>query len=193
MNIETRTPPRALEVTGSVPWAAIPTLSRDPSPFWPGGPKSTPEKGIEAIPTVGLGENPGTLLVSTPEYNYNLTSPPLPKDSSPATSSPLPTSPQESNPGQGGCTKYCFDVAYTLHHHDHSATEPMWTMATMIEERPCKHPIVWGYGFEHKQEPTWERLDQWDGWEEEELDNLRAVLSETLKNLTSAIQCRHWN
>jgi hypothetical protein len=193
MNIETCTPPRVLETMGSSPWAAIPTLSRDPSPFWPGGPKPTPEKGIEVVPTVGLGENPGTPLIGTPEYNYDLTSPPLPKDSSPASSSSLSTSPPESNPRQGGCTKHCFDVAYTLHHHDHSTTEPTWTTATMVEERPCKHPMVWGYGFEHKQEPTWERLDRWDGWEEDELDTLRAVLGETLKNLTSAIQHRHWN
>jgi hypothetical protein len=63
----------------------------------------------------------------------------------------------------------------------------------MIEERPHKHPKVWGYGMEYKAEPTWERLDRWDGWEDDELDTLRAVLGDTLKNLTSAIQRRRWN
>jgi hypothetical protein len=46
---------------------------------------------------------------------------------------------------------------------------------------------------EHKETSTWEQLDGWDGWEEDKLDMLRAVLSDTLKNLTSAIQHRHWN
>jgi hypothetical protein len=46
---------------------------------------------------------------------------------------------------------------------------------------------------EYKETPTWERLDRWDGWEDDELDTLRAVLGDTLKNLTSAIQCRRWN
>jgi hypothetical protein len=63
----------------------------------------------------------------------------------------------------------------------------------LIEERPHKHPKVWGYGMEYKATPTWERLDRWDSWEDDELDTLRAVLGDTLKNLTSAIQHRHWN
>jgi hypothetical protein len=195
MNIETCTPPRTLGAPGSTPWAPITTLSRDPSPFWPRGPNSTPEKGMEAVSTVGLGENPGSPLVGTPEYNYDLTSPPSPKDSSPAPTESLSdsASADASEHDHHGCTKYCFDVAYTLHHHDHSAAKPTWTTATMIEERLQKHPKVWGYGFEHDKEPTWERLDRWDGWEEDELDTLRAVLTDTLKNLTSAIQCRHWN
>jgi hypothetical protein len=84
-------------------------------------------------------------------------------------------------------------MTYTVHHHDHTAMEPTWTTATMIEERPQKHPKVWGYGMEYKATPTWEQLDRWDGWEDDELDMLRAVLGDTLKNLTSAIQRRHWN
>jgi hypothetical protein len=83
MNIETHTPPRTLETGGGTPWAPVDALSRDPSPFFPGGPKATPEKGIDAVPLVGLGENPGTPLVGTPEYNYDLTSPPSPKSSPP--------------------------------------------------------------------------------------------------------------
>jgi hypothetical protein len=193
MNIETHTPPRTLGAAGSTHYAPLAMLSRDPSPFFPDGPKATPEKGIEAVPTVGLGENLGTPLIGMPEYNYDLTSPPSPKDLSPS-SSLLDESPMSSpNHDYKGCTKYCFDVTYTLHHHDHTASEPTWTTATMVEERPQKHPKVWGYGMEYKAMPTWERLDRWDGWEEDELDTLRAVLGETLKNLTSVIQRRHWN
>jgi hypothetical protein len=195
MNIETHTPPRTIGAAGSTPWAPIATLSRDPSPFWPEGPKATPEKGIDAMPLVGLGENPGTLLVGTPEYNYDLMSPPLPKGSSPTLGSPSSASSHAPPPEHDykGCTKHCFDVTYTLHHHDHTAAEPTWTMATMIKERPQKHPKVWGYRMEYKAKPTWERLDRWDGWEEDKLDTLCAVLGDTLKNLTSAIQHRHWN
>jgi hypothetical protein len=191
MNIKTRTPPRALGAPGSTPWAPTTTLNRDLSPFFPDGPKATPEKGIDAVPLVALGENPGSPLVGTPEYNYDLMSPPSPKDSSPVSSSSLPA-PLPTHDYKG-CTKHCFNVVYTLHHHDHTAAELTWTTAMMVEERPHKHPKVWGYGFEHKQEPTWEQLDRWDGWEEDEMDTLQAVLSDTLKNLTSAIQCRHWN
>jgi hypothetical protein len=195
MGIETHTPPRTLEPTGSTPWRPTAAMSRDPSPFFPKGPKATPEKGIDAVPLVGLGENPGTLLIGTPEYNYDLTTPPSPKDSSPTTSGPASGLSQAPVPDHDykGCTKHCFDVVYTLHHHDHAADEPTWTTATMVEDRPHKHPKVWGYGFEHKQEPTWEQLDRWDGWEDDEMDMLRAVLSDTLKNLTSAIQRRRWN
>jgi hypothetical protein len=195
MNIETHTPPRTLGAAGNTPWAPVATLSRDPSPFFPNGPKVTPKKGIDAVPLAGLGENPGTLLVGTLEYDYDLTSPPSPKDSSPTPSSPSSDSSHTPLPDHDykGCTKHCFDVAYTLHHHDHNASEPTWTTATMIEERPQKHPKVWGYGMEYKATPTWERLDRWDGWEDDELDTLRAVLGDTLKNLTSAIQHRRWN
>jgi hypothetical protein len=195
MNIETRMPPRVLGDAGSTPWARAALLNWDPSPFMPEVPSATPEKGIITIPTVGLGENPGSPLVGTPEYDYDLTSPPSPKDSSPTPSSPSsgPSPTLLSDHDYKGCTKHCFDVTYTLHHHDHTAAEPTWTTATMIEERPQKHPKVWGYGMEYKSEPTWERLDRWDGWEDDELDTLRAVLGDTLKNLTSAIQRRRWN
>jgi hypothetical protein len=174
MNIETHTPPRTFGTTGHTPWEPISTLSRDPSPFFPNGPKATPEKGIDAVPQVALGENPGTLLVGTPEYNYDLTSLPLPKDSSPTPSSSSSESSHAPLPDHDykGCTKHCFDVTYTLHHHDHTASELTWTTATMIEERPQKHPKVWGYGMEYKATPTWERLDRWDGWEDDKLDTL---------------------
>jgi hypothetical protein len=62
----------------------------------------------------------------------------------------------------------------------------------LVEERPLKHHKVWGYGMQQDRR-AWERLDRWDGWEEDDMDTLRAVMSETLKNLTSAIQRRRWN
>jgi hypothetical protein len=195
MNIETHMPPRNRGPTDGDCWTPIAVISRDPSPFSPTGPNVTPAKGIEAVPMVGLGENPRTPLVGTPEYNYDLTSPPLPRgSSSSSSSSSLDSSPAPlPDHDYKGCTKHCFDVAYTLHHHDHEVAEPTWTMVMMIEETPQKHPKVWGYGMEYKATPMWERLDRWDGWEEDELDTLQAVLGETLKNLTLAIQCRCWN
>jgi hypothetical protein len=194
MNIETHTPPRTAEPTEDH-WVPVTVLSRDPSPFILGGPATTPEKGIEAVPTVGMGENPGTPLVGTPEYNYDLTSPPSPRDSSPTSSNSSSGSSPAPPPDHDykECTKYCFNTTFTLHHHDHTAAEPTWTTATLIEERPQKHPKVWGYGMEYKATPTWEQLDRWDGWEDDELDTLRAVLGDTLKNLTLAIQRRRWN
>jgi hypothetical protein len=177
MNIETCILPLGTrEHTGSTPWVPIATLSRDPSPFWPEGTKVPPPKrGSTVVPTVGLGENPGTPLVGTPEYNYDLTSLPSHQRLVPHAIQLHPQTPCKClipTTTHKGCTKHCFDVVYTLHHHDHSATEPTWTTAMMIEERPQKHPIIWGYGMEHKAEPTWERLDRWDRWEEDELDTL---------------------
>jgi hypothetical protein len=153
MNIETHTPPQGTGAPRSTPWAAPIMLGRDLSPFLPDGPRATPEKGIDAVALVALGENPGSPLVGTPEYNYDLTSLPSLKDSSPtpssssSDSSPAPTSDHDYK----GCTKHCFDVAYTLHHHDHNVSEPTWTTATMIEERPQKHPKVWGTEWNTRQ------------------------------------------
>jgi hypothetical protein len=195
MNIETHTPPRTFGAPGSTPWAPVTTLSRDHSPFWPGGPRSTPEKGIDAVPVTDLGANPGLPIIGTPEYDYDLTSPPSPKGSPSSHGSSSPSSPVSEPLAAGnktGCTKYCFDVAFTLHHHDHTAAEDAWTTATLVEERPLKHHKVWGYGMQQER-ATWERLDRWDGWEEDELDNLHSVLGDTLRNLTSAIQRRRWN
>jgi hypothetical protein len=125
MNIETHTPPRMLEARGSTPGHPL-SSQRDPSPFFPDRPKATPEKGIDAVPLVGLGENPGTPLVGMPEYDYDLTSPPSPK-SSPSTSSSSSSDSSQAPPPDHdykGCTKYCFDTTYTLHHHDHEAAKP---------------------------------------------------------------------
>jgi hypothetical protein len=117
---------------------------------------------------------------------------PSSNSSSPSSSSSSPASEPPAAGNKTGCTKYCFDVAFTLHHHDHTATEDTWTTATLVEERPLKHHKVWGYGMQ-QDKATWERLDRWDRWEEDNLDNLCSVLSDTLQNLTSAIQRRHWN
>jgi hypothetical protein len=196
MNIEMHTPPRTLGTPGSTLWASGTTLNRDPSPFWPAGPSVTPEKGIEAVLVAALGENPGSPIVGTPEYDYDLMSPPSPEGSpssnSPSSSSLSPASEPLVAGNKSGCTKYCFDVSFTLHHHNHTAADNAWTMATLVEERPQKHHKVWGFGMQ-QEKATWERLDRWDGWEEDKLDTLRAVMSETLKNLTSAIQHRCWN
>jgi hypothetical protein len=102
------------------------------------------------------------------EYDYDHTSPPLPQDSPPADPSSSSSS-HASEPlaagNKTGCTKHCFNVAFTLHHHDHAAAEDTWTMATLVEERPLEHHKVWGNGLQHNEKPTWERLDRWEGWE----------------------------
>jgi hypothetical protein len=105
------------------------TQSR-PLPLSGLGDPSTPEKGIDAVPVTALGDNPGSPIVGTPEYNYDLTSPPSPKDPSP--SSPSSAASESLAAGnKTGCTKYCFDIAFTLHHHDHTAAEDAWTTATL--------------------------------------------------------------
>jgi hypothetical protein len=86
MGIETHTPiyvPSHSPSPGAVPWAPIAVRSRDPSPFWPGGPRPTPEKGVDTVPVTALGSRPGSPIPGTPEYNYDLTSPPSPRDPSP--------------------------------------------------------------------------------------------------------------
>jgi hypothetical protein len=193
MGIETHTPiyvPSCSLSPGTVPWASIMVASHEPSPFWPGGPHPTPEKGVDAVPVTSLGSRPGSPLPGTPEYNYDLTSPPLPCDPSPDPSSSAPAV------ADSKCTKQCFDIAFTLHHHDHdpppSDNEDFWTMATLIEELVLKNKRVWAYGMAQNKKPRWERLDCWEGWEDEELELLRTDFSEGLQNLTSAIQdCGH--
>jgi hypothetical protein len=85
-------------------------------------------------------------------------------------------------------------MAFTLHHHDHLTTPSdkadIWTSATLIEEPALKNRRVWGYGMTYDQEPKWQCLDRWEGWEEEDLELLRSVFSEAVRNLTSAIQNR---
>jgi hypothetical protein len=70
MGIETHTPvfvPSRSPSPGTVPWAPIAVLSCDPSPFWPGGPRPTPEKGVDAVPVASLGSRPGSPIPGTPE------------------------------------------------------------------------------------------------------------------------------
>jgi hypothetical protein len=76
MGIETHTPiyvPSRSPSPGTTSWAPITVPSRSPSPFWPGGPRPTPEKGVDAIPVASMGSNPGSPIPGTPEYNYDLT------------------------------------------------------------------------------------------------------------------------
>jgi hypothetical protein len=154
MGIETHTPiyvPSRSPSPGTVPWAPIAVLSRDPSPFWPGGPRPPPEKGVDTVPVASLGSRPGSPIPGTPEYNYDLTSPPSPRDSSPdpsvSSSSSSSSTPAVAN---GKCTKQCFDIAFTLHHHNHvpppSDNEDFWSTATLIEEPALKNRRVWAYG-----------------------------------------------
>jgi hypothetical protein len=176
MGIETHTPiyvPSRSPSPGTTSWAPITVPSCSPSPFWPGGPRPTPEKGVDAIPVASMGSNPGSPIPGTPEYNYDLTSPPSPRGSSSSTSSPT-LSNTSSCPAaaEGACTAHCWDMALTLHHHDHLTTPSdkpdIWTSATLIKEPALKNRRVWGYGMTHNQEPKWQRLDQWEGWEEED-------------------------
>jgi hypothetical protein len=109
MGIETHTPiyvPSCSPPPGAVPWAPIAVLSCDPSPFWLGGPHPTPEKGVDTIPVASLGSRPGSPLPGTPEYNYDLTSPPLPCDPSPDPSvSSSSSSSSTLAVANGKCTK----------------------------------------------------------------------------------------
>jgi hypothetical protein len=192
MGIETHTPiyiPSRSPSPGTTSWAPITIPSHSPSPFWPGGPRPTPEKGVDTIPVASMGSDPGSPIPGTPEYNYDLTSPPSPKGSSSSTSSSTSSRPAAA---EGACTAHCWDMAFTLHHHDHVNTPSdkpnIWTSATLIEEPTLKNKRVWGYGITHDQEPKWQHLDRWEGWEEEDLESLRSVFSEAVRNLTSAIQ-----
>jgi hypothetical protein len=200
MGIETHTPiyvPSHSPSPGAVPWAPIAVISCEPSPFWPGGPHPTPEKGVDAVPVASLGSRPGSPLPGTPEYNYNLMSPPLPHDPSPdpsASSSSLSSSTPDI--ADSKCTKRCFNITFTFHHHNHvpppSDNEDFWSTTTLIKELVLKNKRVWAYGMAQNKKPRWERLDCWEGWEDEDLESLRADFSKAVQNLTSAIQdCRH--
>jgi hypothetical protein len=195
MGIETHTPiyvPSCSPSPGAVPWAPIAVSSHELSPFWLGGPHPTPEKGVNTVPVASLGLNPGSPLSGTPEYNYNLTSPPSPHDPSPDPSESSSSSSSTPAVADGKCTKQCFDIAFTLHHHDHipppSDNEDFWTTATLIKEPVLKNKSVWAYGMAQNKKPRWECLDCWEGWEDEDLESLRADFSEAVQNLTSAIQ-----
>jgi hypothetical protein len=111
MGIETHTPiyvPSRSPSPGTTSWAPITVPSCSPSPFWPGGPRPTPEKGVDAIPVASMGSNPGSPIPGTPEYNYDLTSLPSPRGSSSSTSSST-SSNTLSRPAaaEGACTAHC--------------------------------------------------------------------------------------
>jgi hypothetical protein len=91
--------------------------SRDPSPYMPTDPCPTPEKGVDSVSIESCGERPGSPAPGTPDYNYDLTSPPSPNLPSSSTLALVPH-PKPWHTGTG-CTNKCFDITYTLHHHDH--------------------------------------------------------------------------
>jgi hypothetical protein len=196
MGIETHTPTYVSSRSpspGGSPWEPIMINSRHASPFMPGGPRVTPSKGVEAVPVAAWGSNPGSPIPGTPDYNYDLTSPPSPQDPAPASPSSS-TSSTSHFPARviGNCSDQCFDMAFTLHHHEHSPPSSdqtdTWTTATLIEEPALKNKRVWAYGMTDEQKTKWARLDQWEGWEEEDLESLRAYFADAVKGLTSALQ-----
>jgi hypothetical protein len=198
MGIETHTPTYVSSRSpspGDEPWKPIKVTGQTPSPFTPSPPRPTPEKGIMAIPVTSMGSNPGSPIALTPEYNYDLTSPPSPSkpDSDPSSSSTT-TSSQESYflaHTQKLCSEGCFNITYTLHHHDHSTTtkssSDSWTVGTLIEEPSKKNKRLWEYSLQ-QDKAKWECLDNWEGWEEEDLTSLRAYFVDAIKGLTSALQ-----
>jgi hypothetical protein len=183
------------------PWRPITITGRTPSPFTPVPPRPTPEKGIEAIPIASMGSNPGSPIATTPEYDYDRTSPPSPPapKSDPSSSSSSLSSSTKSSQGsyfpahtQKRCSEGCFDITYTLHHHNHSTDSKddsdHWTVATLIKEPSKKNKRLWGYGLQ-QDKAKWEHLDNWEGWEEEDLTSLHAYFVDAVKGLTSALQC----
>jgi hypothetical protein len=189
MGIETHTPtyiPSCSPSPGDIPWRPIIVGSRPPSPFMPGGPRVTPSKGVEAVPIAEWGSNPGSPVPGTPEYNYDLTSPPSPLGSTSSSSSSLLSTSHSPVHASSSCSDHCFDVTCTLHHHDHSPSPSdktnVWTTATLIEEPALKNKRVWAYGMTNKQKDKWMHLDQWEGWEEEDLESLRALFADAIKD-----------
>jgi hypothetical protein len=61
-------------------------------------------------------------------------------------------------------------------------------VGTLIEEPSTKNKRLWGYGLQ-QDKAKWERLDNWEGWEEEDLTSLCAHFVNVVKGLTSALQC----
>jgi hypothetical protein len=102
---------------GTVPWLPLAVPSHDPSPYMPTDPQPTPEKGVGSVPVESWGKQPDSPTPGTPEYNYDLTSPPSPNLPSSSTLALVPH-PKPWHAG-AGCTDKCFDITYTLHHHDH--------------------------------------------------------------------------
>jgi hypothetical protein len=200
LGIETNTPAYVSSRSpspGDEPWRPINVTGRTPSPFTPSPPRPTPEKGIMTIPITSMGHNPGSPVVLTPDYDYDRSSPPSPPGL--ASTSTLPSSSTTTLSRnsyfpahtQKLCSEGCFDITYTLHHHDHSMSpkdeSDHWTVGTIIEEPSKKNKRLWGYGLQQNN-AKWERLDNWEGWEEEDLILIHAYLVDALKGLTSALQ-----
>jgi hypothetical protein len=175
---------------GAVPWLPLTVPSRDPSPYMPTDPRPTPEKGVGSVPVESWGERPNSPTPGTPEYNYNLTSPPSPNLPSSSTLASLPH-PKPWHTGTG-CTNKCFDIAYTLHHHDHlnpsSDKTNHWTSATLIEDQTLKGKRVWGYAMNYEPNPRWDLLGGEPLYPEDNDERLLYMIGENLRDLTRGIQ-----
>jgi hypothetical protein len=175
---------------GTVPWLPLTVFSRQPSPYMPTDPHPTPEKGVDRVPVVSLGSRPGSPIPGTPEYNYDLTSPPSPNLPSSSTLALVPH-PKPWHTGTG-CTNKCFDITYTLHHHDHldppSDKTNRWTSATLIEDQTLKSKRAWGYAMNYEPNPRWDLLGGEPLYPEDNDERLLYMIGENLRDLTRGIQ-----
>jgi hypothetical protein len=157
----------------------------------PTDPCPTPEKGVDRVPVVSLGSRPGSPIPGTPEYNYDLTSPPSPNLPSSSTLALVPH-PKPWHAGTG-CTNKCFDITYTLHHHDHldppSDKTNRWTSATLIEDQTLKSKRAWGYAMNYEPNPRWDLLGGEPLYPEDDDERLLYMIGENLRDLTRGIQC----
>jgi hypothetical protein len=176
---------------GTVLWLPLMISSHDPSPYMPTDPHPTPEKGVDQVPVASLGSRPGSPIPGTLEYNYDLTSPPSPNLPSSLTIVRLPHL-KLWHTGTG-CTNKCFDITYTLHHHDHldpsSDKANHWTLATLIEDQTLKSKRVWGYAMNYKLSPRWDLLWGEPLYPEDDDEQLLYMIGENLQDLTRGIQC----
>ncbi|KAF8260298.1 hypothetical protein EI94DRAFT_1811893 [Lactarius quietus] len=158
--------PSCSPTPGATPWSSIKVSSRSPSLFIPVNPCSTPKGGVEAVPIAAWGDRPASPPAGTPEYDYDLSTPPSPPDPP----KPLPTPPMMPKPHARGCTPRCFNITYSLHHHDHadppSQQEDLWTSATMVEDQTPQNTKV--YTIRYELEPRRERLDNLEEQEQED-------------------------
>jgi hypothetical protein len=156
-------------------------------------PCPTPEKGVGSVSVESWGERPDSPTPGTPEYNYNLTSPPSPNLPSSSMLAHLPhLKPWHTGTG---CTNKCFDITYTLHHHDH--LDPSfdktnhWMSATLIKDQTLKGKRVWGYAMNYEPTPRWELLGGEPADLSDDDQELMDMVAENLKDLTMGIQCGH--
>jgi hypothetical protein len=94
-----------------------------------------------------------------------------------------------------GCTNKCFDITYTLHHHDHldppSDKTNRWTLATLIEDQTLKSKRAWGYAMNYEPNPRWDLLGGEPLYPEDDDERLLYMIGENLQDLTRGIQGGH--